>query len=248
MNVLDIEGLSKAFGGLQVIRDFSLSVRPGSRHAIIGPNGAGKTTLFNMITGWIKPDTGKIIANNTNIAGMSPEKITRGGLSRSFQRNALLTTLTVEENLRIATQMRDRARLNPFAGSRPKKAIRERVERISGLLGLDGLLDRPVSDLSYGYKRQLEVALALCSEPTILLLDEPAAGTSPSERTRLIELIRQLPDTITVVIVEHDMDVVFDTCDTISVISYGETVATGTPTEIRENAAVRAAYLGQAYA
>ena len=245
MNALEIKNLRKAFGGLEVISNFNLSIPQGQRHAVIGPNGAGKTTLFNLVTGWMPPTGGEIIIHGQKLKPGHPDAVTRGGLSRSFQKNMLLENVTVLENLRIACQASHPSRRSLL---RSKDSFPEIIEKAHGVavqMHLETRLDRKVSELSYGQKRQLEVAIALCAEPKILLMDEPAAGTSPDERERLISLINGLPRDLTIILVEHDMDVVFGICEIITVLSYGKVLATGTKDEIQANPRVIEAYLGQ---
>jgi len=245
MAELALEDLGMSFGALEVIKNLSLTVEAGERHAIIGPNGAGKTTLFNMITGWLKPKQGRIMMGERNLAGLSPQAISYAGLARSFQRNALFEGLSVEENLRLACQAHRRSKYNPVRDRRSFRSVVERAHQVAETMDLTDSLGKRVNELAYGQKRQLEVGIALCADPKILLLDEPAAGTSPGERVRLISLIGELPREVTLVLVEHDMDVVFEVSDKITVLDYGRLLATGAPKEIRESDAVREAYLGK---
>jgi branched-chain amino acid transport system ATP-binding protein len=248
MAALVLEDLTMSFGALEVIKDISLDIESGERHAIIGPNGAGKTTLFNLITGWLKPKRGRILLDGQSIAGMSPRRLSYRGLARSFQRNTLFEGLTVEENLRLACQAHRRAKYDPARDRTAYKDILEKAHAAAETMALGDSLSKPVDELAYGQKRQLEVGIALCADPKILLLDEPAAGTSPGERTQLISLIGDLPRNVTLVLVEHDMDVVFEVSDRITVLDYGRLLATGRPEEIRESDAVREAYLGKSSA
>lgn len=245
MNALEIRNLRKAFGGLEVISNFNLSIPQGQRHAVIGPNGAGKTTLFNLVTGWMPPTSGEIFIHGQQLKSGHPDAVTRSGLSRSFQKNMLLENVTVLENLRIACQASHSSRRSLLRSKESFPEIIEKARRIAVQMHLEARLDRKVSELSYGQKRQLEVAIALCAEPKILLMDEPAAGTSPDERERLIGLINELPRELTIILVEHDMDVVFGICDIITVLSYGKVLATGSKDEIQSNPQVIEAYLGQ---
>ncbi len=245
MNALEIRNLRKAFGGLEVISNFNLSIPQGQRHAVIGPNGAGKTTLFNLVTGWMSPTSGEIMIHGLQLKPGHPDAVTRGGLSRSFQKNMLLENLTVLENLRIACQASHPSRRSLLRSKENFPEIIKKAHRIALQMHLDACLDRKVSELSYGQKRQLEVAIALCAEPKILLMDEPAAGTSPDERERLIALINGLPRDLTIILVEHDMDVVFGICEIITVLSYGKVLATGTKEQVQSDPRVIEAYLGQ---
>jgi branched-chain amino acid transport system ATP-binding protein len=248
MASLQIDGLYKSFGALAVITDLSMTLNAGERHAVIGPNGAGKTTLFNLITGWLSSDRGTIRIDGADIARMPPHEVTRRGIARSFQRNTLMNGLTVGENLRLAAQAPHPSRFRLFSNPLSYKDVLDRAHSVADQMQLDDCFDRRVNELSYGQKRQLEVAMALCSEPRILLLDEPAAGTSPAERLRLVELINRLPRNVTVVLVEHDMDVVFDVCERITVLSYGKVLASGEPQAVRNDPSVRDAYLGSSRA
>ena len=248
MASLEIADLSKSFGALSVISNLSMTLVSGERHAVIGPNGAGKTTLFNLITGWLASDRGQIRVDGTDIAGLPPHEVTRRGIARSFQRNTLMNGLTVGENLRLAAQAGDTSRFRLFANRLSFKTVLERARAAADQMQLGDCYDRAVSELSYGQKRQLEVAMALCCEPHILLLDEPAAGTSPAERAQLVDLINRLPRGVTLILVEHDMDVVIDVCEKITVLNYGKVLATGSPEAVRNDPAVRDAYLGKSRA
>lgn len=248
MSALEIRNLRKSFGGLQVISDLDLRVPLGARHAVIGPNGAGKTTLFNIITGWQRPTSGEILIQGIPVQQGRPDLVTRGGLSRSFQKNMLLESVTVLENLRVACQAFDASRHSMFRSCQSFSDVVCKAHEAAEQMHLDNVLHCNVDALSYGQKRQLEVAIALCAEPKILLMDEPAAGTSPDERVNLIKLINGLSSELTILLVEHDMDVVFAICDVITVLSYGKVLATGTRAEIQSNSQVIEAYLGQHHA
>ena len=242
---LEIRRLNKSFGALKVICDFDLSISVGARHAIIGPNGAGKTTLFNLITGWVTPTSGEVLLHGKPLDMTSPQAIVRAGFSRSFQRNMLMEGLSVLENLRLACQAFCPSRRRLFTSTDVFLDVLAKAKAAAARLELDTVLHRVVRELSYGQKRQLEVALALCAEPKILLMDEPAAGTSPSERKKLVALIRALPADLTLMLVDHDMDVVFDLCDQITVLSYGKVLASGDRESVSNNPNVREAYLGK---
>jgi branched-chain amino acid transport system ATP-binding protein len=248
MSALEIRNLCKAFGGLEVIANLSLTIPFGQRHAVIGPNGAGKTTLFNLVTGWLSPSSGDIRIDGVPVGCGRPDRAARNGLSRSFQKNMLLENLTVFENLRIACQALHHSRRSLFRARAAFGEIIAKARSVAQQMNLSDCLHRSVKELSYGQKRQLEVAIASCAEPKILLMDEPAAGTSPQERARLISLINALPRDLTIVLVEHDMDVVFATCDVITVLSYGKLLATGTRDQVQNDPAVIEAYLGRRHA
>ncbi|MCK1315463.1 ABC transporter ATP-binding protein [Bradyrhizobium sp. 23] len=244
MMSLELHSISKKFGDFTVIRELNLSIPAGQRHAIIGPNGAGKTTLFNLITGWDVPTSGSILINGKAPSAQRPDKITRSGLARSFQKNTLFENLTVFENLRIAAQAFHSSRWSILRSPRCHPDVIQCAEAAGLQMKLGDVFGRSVKALSYGRKRQLEVALALCAKPTILLMDEPAAGTSPAERTYLIDLLQGLPSSLTMVLVEHDMDVVFAVSEIVTVLSYGKVLATGSPAAVKNDPSVIAAYLG----
>jgi branched-chain amino acid transport system ATP-binding protein len=246
--VLSCAGLSKSFGALAAVREVSLEIPVGERHAVIGPNGAGKTTLFNLIGGVIRADAGTIRLENQDIGKLPPERRTRLGLSRSFQRNSCFLDMTVAENLATAVVLAERLewRIAPSVSHFP--AVRKRVETIAALVGIGEWLEFPAHLLSYGTQRQLEVGLSLASAPRVLLLDEPTAGMSPEETGRIQALIASLPRTLTIVIIEHDMDVVFSLADRITVLDTGSVLMQGTPHEVRASAVVRNRYLGGTHA
>jgi branched-chain amino acid transport system ATP-binding protein len=247
MNALEVRNLRKVFGGFEVISDLSLKVPFGQRHAVIGPNGAGKTTFFNLVTGWLAPTNGEVLIDGQAATG-HPETIARSGLARSFQRNMLLDDLTVLENLRIACQALHRSRRVFWRSRSAYRDVVGKAHRAAERMNLRDCLQVRARHLSYGQKRQLEVAIALCAEPKILLMDEPAAGTSPQERELLVGLINRLPKDLTILLVEHDMDVVFATCEVITVLSYGRVLATGTRAQIQNDPIVIDTYLGRGHA
>jgi branched-chain amino acid transport system ATP-binding protein len=248
MNSLEVRNLKKSFGSFEVIRDLNLQVGRGERHALIGPNGAGKTTLFNLITGWDVPTAGEIWIEGIANGHHRPDALARCGMARSFQKNTLFESVTVFENLRVAAQAMHPSRRSIWAGHKRYADVMRQAESAGAQMQLEDVFDRKVNELSYGKKRQLEVAIALCSRPRILLMDEPAAGTSPTERAHLIALLQQLPRDLTMVLVEHDMDVVFAVCDVVTVLSYGRVLATGTPDAVKRDPSVIEAYLGQGHA
>jgi branched-chain amino acid transport system ATP-binding protein len=247
MTVLRTDHLSKSFGSLVVTNDVNLTIEPGERHVIIGPNGAGKTSLINQIGGQLEPSGGRIFVKETDITGWSPNRVSRLGVARTFQRNNLFQNLSVIENLRLAVQARRGNPLDPFTP----------VERLDGLTGRASELMRRVHladdgarlarNLSYGEQRQLEIGIALAGEPELLLLDEPTSGMSPAETARMIDLIASLPRTLAILMIEHDMKVVFSVADRITVLYYGEVLASGTPADIQANVRVREVYLGMAH-
>jgi branched-chain amino acid transport system ATP-binding protein len=243
--LLRLERIYKDFSGLQVLSGISLEVIKGERHAIIGPNGAGKSTLFNLITGLYKPSSGRIFFSDKNITGWPIHKIARIGVSRSFQVINIFPEMTLFENVRNAIISKVNRRFNWVSQLNRSEEIREESDRIIELIGLTDVRDFPVSELSYGRQRQLELALTLARDPVLIMLDEPTAGLDTEETRAFVHLIKQVIEKKTLVIVEHDMDVVFDLADRITVIHYGKVLATGSPDKIRENEEVKKAYLGR---
>jgi branched-chain amino acid transport system ATP-binding protein len=244
MSVLRTEDLRRSFGNLIVTKDLNLAIARGERHVVIGPNGAGKTSLINQIGGQLKPSSGRILLNEADITGCSPDRVSRLGISRTFQKNNLFQNLSVVENLRLASQVRHGNPLNCLTPMRKLDALRERAVRLLSKVHIEGDPFRLVRHLSYGEQRQLEIGMALASDPELLLLDEPTSGMSPAETARMIALIRSLPNTLSILMVEHDMKVVFSIADRITVLYYGEALASGTCAEIQANQRVRDAYLG----
>jgi branched-chain amino acid transport system ATP-binding protein len=247
MTVLCLERLNKSFGSLVVTDNVDLTVAPGERHVIIGPNGAGKTSLVNQIGGQLKPSAGRILLNGRDITGAPPYRISRMGVARTFQRNNLFQNLSVIENVRLALAIRRGNPLDVFTPVGHDKALAKRARDLLASVHLDGDGARPVRSLSYGEQRQLEIGVALAGEPDLLLLDEPTSGMSPSETARMIGLIDTLPRTLSILMIEHDMKVVFSVADRITVLYYGKVLATGTPEEIQANTRVREVYLGMVH-
>lgn len=243
-NVLSLKGVTKFFGHFQVISDVDLEVRSGEKHALIGPNGAGKSTLFNLITGHYVPTHGTIHFKDTRIDGLAPYKIARLGLARSFQIINIFRELTVFENMRNAVVAKRRLAVKCIGRLTAMKQITKESEYLLDRFGLLPYRDEPAGTLGYGQQRALEVGLAVALDPELVLLDEPGAGLSPEETRAIVRLIQEVTEQKTLLIVEHDMDVVFKLADRISVLTYGVILTTGTPEEIRNNAAVREAYLG----
>jgi branched-chain amino acid transport system ATP-binding protein len=247
MNVLRIENLRRSFGSLVVTNRVDLDIAAGERHAVIGPNGAGKTSLVNQIGGQLRPSGGRILVKGTDITGWSPDRICRVGVARTFQRNNLFANLSVLENLRLAVQAR---RGNPLNFFTPVAHLHNETERSEALMRQVHLQQAPATiarNLSYGEQRQLEIGIALAGEPDLLLLDEPTSGMSPAETARMIDLIGALPRALSILMIEHDMNVVFSVADRVTVLYYGEVLATGHPADIKANERVREVYLGAAH-
>ena len=244
MTELSVKGLTKHFGGIAALSGVDLTVTSGSRHAIIGPNGAGKSTLFNLVAGELPPTEGQVYLGDRNVTSLPVYERANLGLGHTFQRNNLFMELTVFANVRLAVQHRLGINRHWF---RPISAFARLEERSNEILRRVGLLrqrDVPVSALAYGQRRALEVALALASEPHVLLLDEPTAGMSPAETTEMTDLIESLPQDLTILIIEHDMDVIFNLAERITVLHYGQIISEGTPEEIRADQRVQEIYLG----
>jgi branched-chain amino acid transport system ATP-binding protein len=247
MNVLRLDHLNKSFGNLVVTDDVNLSIAQGERHVIIGPNGAGKTSLINQVGGQLEPGSGHIFLNEQDITGWSPSRISRMGVARTFQRNNLFQNLSVIENLRLALEVRLGNPLDFLTPVGRNENLVKRAQSLMAQVHLDGDGARLARNLSYGEQRQLEIGIALAGEPELLLLDEPTSGMSPAETARMIDLIGALPRTLSILMIEHDMKVVFSVADRITVFYYGKVLATGLPAEIQANNRVREVYLGTAH-
>ena len=243
--LLSLRNLRKRFGGLAVTDDVSLDVSPGEIHAVIGSNGAGKTTLINEIGGVLPLDSGQILFEGRDITALSMPRRARLGLARSFQITSVIPAFTALENVALAVQA---GAGSSFRFLRPASSeARLNAPAMAALdqVGIAGRAHTPAGAMSHGEKRQLELAIALATQPRLLLLDEPLAGAGPEETERLVGILRGLKQRYTIVLVEHDMQAVFAMADRISVLVYGRVIATGTPEAIRGNAEVRAAYLGE---
>ena len=243
--LLRVEGLRKRFGAVQASRDVNLEVAAGEIHALIGPNGAGKTTALNQLTGEIQPDEGRIFFEGRDITGWPIHHRVQLGLARSYQITSIFDRLTVRQNLALSIQARigHSFRFWKDAGEDPE--ILARMDSALARVGLEERADLPAGNLSHGEKRQLDVGMALAGNPKLLLLDEPYAGMGPGGAVELTKLIRSLKAEVTILLVEHDMNVVFSLADRITVLVYGETFASGPPEEIRAHPEVRRAYLGE---
>ncbi|MDF3839300.1 ABC transporter ATP-binding protein [Cupriavidus basilensis] len=243
--ILSLRGLRKSFGDIDIIRGVDLDLIDGERHALIGPNGAGKSTLFHLISGRLPLTKGEIMLNGEPIHGLSPQQINHRGLARSFQITNIFAGLSVFENLRLAVMRRHGLQYVLWRFAHKVRAVRDETMHLLEQVRLAGRAQTIAGELSYSEQRSLEIAMTLASDPKVIMLDEPMAGMSQEETDYTAGLIREITQGRTLLIVEHDMDVVFSLSDRISVLVYGEVVATGTPDEIRNNARVKEAYLGE---
>ena len=245
MTMLKVENVSKEFSGLTVLLDVNLEVIEGECHAIIGPNGAGKSTLFNLISGYFKPNAGRIWFNGKDITKQPIHKIARMGLSRSFQIINVFPGMTVYQNIRNAIVSKSGRRFNWVTLLDRAKEIRDETDRVLEMVQMTDVRNVPASELSYGKQRQLELALTQALDPDLLLLDEPNAGFDVEESRRFVQLIKRVTEGKTMVVVEHDMDIVFDLADRITVLNHGKILFTGSPDEVQDHEEVRKAYLGR---
>jgi branched-chain amino acid transport system ATP-binding protein len=243
--LLSLRNLRKRFGGLAVTDDVSLDVTPGEIHAVIGPNGAGKTTLINEIGGVLPLDSGQILFEGRDITALSMPRRARLGLARSFQITSVIPAFTALENVALAVQAGAGSSFRFLRPAASEDRLNAPAMVALDQVGIAGRAHTPAGAMSHGEKRQLELAIALATQPRLLLLDEPLAGAGPEETERLVGILRGLKQRYTIVLVEHDMQAVFAMADRISVLVYGRVIATGTPEAIRGNAEVRAAYLGE---
>ena len=243
--LLQVDGLGKSYGALRVTNNVSFEVRPGELHAIIGPNGAGKTTLIHQISGSAKSDRGNIRFGGRDITGLPMAQRVRAGLARSFQITCILPRYSALENVALAIQARSGSSFRFFRAAAGEAALNGPAMAMLERFGLGARAGIPAGLLSHGEKRQLELAIALATNPKLLLLDEPLAGTSHEESRRIIEILQGLKGQLAILLIEHDMEAVFALADRISVLVYGEIAATGMPAQIRTNPEVRAAYLGE---
>jgi branched-chain amino acid transport system ATP-binding protein len=252
VSLLELRAVDKIFGGLHAVKGVSFAVERGGIFGLIGPNGAGKTTLFNVITGVYTPERGEIAFGGKNIAGLKPAAIAAQGIARTFQNIRIFRTMTVAENVMVAGHHLHKASLadamlRTRAHARDERALQKRAHELLEILGLAELAGEVAGSLPYGSQRRLEIARGLMLEPSLLLLDEPAAGMNSQEAQTLNEQIRFLRDQLklTVILVEHNMAVVMNVCEKIHVVDHGETIAEGTPAEIKAHPKVLAAYLGE---
>ncbi len=241
---LELRDVHKSFGSTKIIQAVNLSIGRGERHAIIGPNGAGKSTLFNLVSGRFPPSSGSILLNGEDVSGLKPFEINRKGLARSFQVTNIFYNLSVYENLRCSVLWGAGCKYSFWHRLSKLAEVNRRVDEVLEKIGLAKRAAIPAGTLSYAEQRALEIGITIAGGANVILLDEPTAGMSRTETAHAVELIRQVTEGKTLVMVEHDMGVVFDLADRISVLVYGEVIASGAPAEIRANAAVQEAYLG----
>ncbi len=243
--LLQVDSLAKRFGGIVATDDLRLHVADGELHAIIGPNGAGKTTLIAQLTGQLAPDSGRIRFADIDLIGLPPYRRSLLGLARSFQITSLFLDLSVLDNVALAVQARAGHSFHFWRNARHESDLREPAYEALARVGLTDRAERRASALSHGEHRLLELAMALAGRPRMLLLDEPMAGLGPEESARMVDMLRALKKDYTILLVEHDMEAVFALADRITVLVYGRAIASGNPDEIRNNTAVREAYLGE---
>ena len=243
--LLSVQGLAKAFGGIRAVDRVSFDLGAGEMLALIGPNGAGKTTCFNMVGGQLAPDAGSVTLGGVELVGLKPEAIWRQGVGRTFQIAETFASLTVRENVQLALLARASSHLSIAA--RAPSAYRNEADALLARCGMTRAADQACGTLAYGDAKRVELALALASSPSVLLMDEPTAGMSPRSRGRLMELVASVvrDSQLAVLFTEHDMDVVFGFADEVIVLDKGRVIATGTPTEVRANREVQAVYLGE---
>jgi len=241
--VLETRGLTKHFGSLTAVSGVSLRIGPGVQ-SVIGPNGAGKTTFFNLLSGFLVPDSGRILYHGKDITGLAPYEISQAGIGRSFQITSIFPALTVYENVRIAGQSRFRSRYNFLISVKKLQKIGEKTRQVLSQVGLEGWADTQAKNLPYGLQRCLDIGISLATEPKLLLLDEPTSGMSSEDTETILKLIGKISKEMPVVLIEHNIDMVLAVSDRIAVLYQGLLLAEGTPAEIRANTEVQEAYLG----
>ncbi|WP_306132050.1 ABC transporter ATP-binding protein [Roseivivax marinus] len=242
--MLETRGLDKSFGAIHVTKDATLMLEQGERRVLLGPNGAGKTTFFNQLVGEITPDKGQVILAGEDVTGLSVHQRARRGLSRSYQKNTLFDGLTIAENLGLAAAVHTGNATRLRGDSLAKPEVREIVDEVAEQVRLTPHLGARVNEVSYGIRRQLEVGVALATRPKVLLMDEPTSGVGPEMSHAFHELLAGLPRDLTMLIIEHDMDLAFEVADSITVLNYGEVVFDGTPDAARGSDLLREIYLG----
>ena len=243
--LLEVEHLSKSYGALRVTQDVSFEVAPGELHAIIGPNGAGKTTLIHQLSGMAQSSAGRVVFDGRDVTGLGMPERVQAGLARSFQITSILPQFTALANVAMAVQARSGSSFRFLQDAAREDELNAPARVLLERFGLGPRADVPAGLMSHGEKRQLELAIALATEPRLVLLDEPLAGTSHEESRRIVDILLALKGKTAILLIEHDMEAVFSLADRVSVLVYGRLVATGTPAEIRSNPEVRAAYLGE---
>ena len=243
--LLSARGLTKRFGGLAAVSDVSIDLLRNHIHAVIGPNGAGKSTLTNLLSGDLPPTSGRVALGNVNVTGWTPEKISRQGLGRSYQKTNIFLPFTVWDNVHLAAQSRAPQAHKWFSNASYFIATRARIERAIELSGLQNRVKNIAGAISHGEQRQLEIAMTLATEPQVILLDEPLAGMGAVEAERMVTLLLAIKKDHGILLVEHDMDAVFQLADKLTVMVNGQVIASGTPADIRADAGVQAAYLGE---
>ena len=243
--ILSVNDLCKSFGGVTATDHVNLSVLQGETHALIGPNGAGKTTLISQLSGLLKPDQGNIVFQGRDITGMPAHQYCKSGLARSFQITSVFQEFSLLDNIALAVQASQGHAFRFWANARQDSTLRQSAHEWLSMVNLDDRADWLASEVSHGERRQLEIAMALATNPSLLLLDEPMAGMGQEESSAMIDILKSLHGEKTVLLVEHDMDAVFALADRISVLVYGKVIATGSPQDIRSNSEVQRAYLGE---
>ena len=243
--ILSVNDLCKSFGGVTATDHVNLSVLEGETHALIGPNGAGKTTLISQLSGLLKPDQGNIVFQGKDITGMPAHQCCKSGLARSFQITSVFQEFSLLDNIALAVQASQGHAFRFWSNARQDSTLRQSAHEWLSMVNLDDRADWLASEVSHGERRQLEIAMALATNPSLLLLDEPMAGMGQEESSAMIDILKSLHGEKTVLLVEHDMDAVFALADRISVLVYGKVIATGSPQDIRSNSEVQRAYLGE---
>jgi branched-chain amino acid transport system ATP-binding protein len=243
--LLSAQNLTKRFGGLAAVNEVSVDLWQGRIHAVIGPNGAGKSTLTNLLSGDIAPTSGRVLLDGADVTGWNPERISRAGLGRSYQKTNIFLPFTVRENVRLAAQSRAPHAARWLARADGFGTTNERAARAIELAGLGARSDRVAGTISHGEQRQLEIAMSLATGPKVLLLDEPLAGMGTAEAERMVQLLLRIKPDHAIMLVEHDMDAVFALADDLTVMVNGQVIASGTPAQVRADANVQSAYLGE---